>query len=296
MARTRSAAPVGELAQLRARIEDLQATLEAIRQGGVDAVITGEPGHEQVYTLTSADRPYRLIVQHMNEGAVTVTPHGLILFANPKFAQTLGREPATLIGTSIADTVTPGEHEALSTLMSVTPGEQASAEVLLAGADHPVPALLGASCLNLDGEHVICLVVTDLTGQKQTETVLRASEEQLARHAAEIEQINATLERTVEQRTSELTDALADLQALTRVRLDHAREVNDTIVQVLVAAEMAADLGDVEHSRRLLKQATRAARAWIGEQLVQAGTLRPGSLVRTRPATATDPGSEAQVD
>ena len=44
----------------------------------------GPPGQEQVYALVSADRPYRLIVEAMNEGAVTVSPRGVILDANPR--------------------------------------------------------------------------------------------------------------------------------------------------------------------------------------------------------------------
>ena len=58
---------------LRQQIEDLQAALDAIGSGGVDAVLIGPPGAQQVYTLSSADRPYRLIVENIGEGAATVT-------------------------------------------------------------------------------------------------------------------------------------------------------------------------------------------------------------------------------
>ena len=46
-----------ELNQLRQQIDDLQQTLVAIGSGGVDAVVVGSSGQEQVYTLTGADRP-----------------------------------------------------------------------------------------------------------------------------------------------------------------------------------------------------------------------------------------------
>ena len=68
-------------------------------------------------------------------------------------------------------------------------------------------------------------------------------------------------------------------------RQRHAREVNDAIVQSLVAAEMAYDLGEMDESRRLVGEASRSARRWIGEQLRDVGDVVPGSLVR---ATAPD--------
>ena len=87
-----------ELSDLRRQIDYLQETLDAISSGGVDAVVVGRPDHEQVYTLTSADRPYRVIVESMGEGAATVSERGVILFANPQLARFLGVERDSMIG------------------------------------------------------------------------------------------------------------------------------------------------------------------------------------------------------
>lgn len=271
----------GATSQLRSQVEDLRAALDAIRLGGVDAVVCGPPGHEQVYTLTSADEPYRVIIREMNEGAVTVSQRGVVLFANPKFGDMLGRDPGSLLGTPIADAVFDGDEHALAELLAVRPGDQVRAEVRLAGSAGTVPSLLAASGLELEDMTVVCLVATDLTEQKKVEATLRANEQQLTQRAAEIERINANLERTVEERTAQLRVALRDLESHLKARLNYAREVNDTIVQVLVAAETAADLGRTEECRELLGEASRAARNWIGEQLRDAGPIVPGSLVRT---------------
>ncbi len=45
--------------QLTMRLEDAENTLQAIRQGEVDALVVSDPGGPQVYTLRSADHPYR---------------------------------------------------------------------------------------------------------------------------------------------------------------------------------------------------------------------------------------------
>src|SRR5260370_2336684 len=73
-----------ELAGVRAQLREAHETIEAIRGGGIDSLVIGPPGQEQVYSLASADRPYQLIVEAMNEGAATVSPPGRTLDANPR--------------------------------------------------------------------------------------------------------------------------------------------------------------------------------------------------------------------
>jgi hypothetical protein len=74
--------PSPEVEEYRRRMEEAEETLRAIRQGKVDAlVISGEQG-EQVFTLKDADRPYRLMIEEMREGAVILRPDGAIIFAN----------------------------------------------------------------------------------------------------------------------------------------------------------------------------------------------------------------------
>ena len=61
------AASIAELTRLRGQLEDLLAAFAAIRGGGVDAIMVGRPDEERLYTLTSADRPYRVIVEEMGK-------------------------------------------------------------------------------------------------------------------------------------------------------------------------------------------------------------------------------------
>jgi hypothetical protein len=64
--------------------------LQAIRHSEVDALVVSGPAGPQVYTLQSADHPYRILVQEMQEGALTLASTGLILYANLAFAR-MGR-------------------------------------------------------------------------------------------------------------------------------------------------------------------------------------------------------------
>ena len=64
----------GELAELRAQLREAQETIEAIRGGTVDSLVIGPPGQEQVYSLASADRTYRLLVEAMSEAPAPSRP------------------------------------------------------------------------------------------------------------------------------------------------------------------------------------------------------------------------------
>ena len=173
-----------ELTDLRGQITYLQEALNAISGGGVDAVVIGEPDAEQVYTLTSADRPYRVIVEEMGEGAATVSESGVILFANPQLASFLGVDRDSMIGRDLADYVAEDQHAALVNLLGASSTATRRAELQVAGSD-------GGRCRSMSrpptststASLVRCLVLTDLTMQKLVEREL-AEEVDAARAAA----------------------------------------------------------------------------------------------------------------
>src|SRR5687768_6121434 len=75
-----------ENAILQQQLEEAKDTIEAIKNGEIDAlVVQGRNGHE-LYTLQSADHTYRIFIEKMTEGAVTVNASGIIVYCNPSFA------------------------------------------------------------------------------------------------------------------------------------------------------------------------------------------------------------------
>ena len=60
--------------------------------------MVGDHSDERLYTLTSADRPYRVIVEEMGEGAATVSERGVLLYVNRRLSDLIGRDRRDLIG------------------------------------------------------------------------------------------------------------------------------------------------------------------------------------------------------
>jgi hypothetical protein len=48
---------------LRTKLDEAEETLRAIRNGEVDALIVSTPQGNQVFTLQSADHPYRVLIE-----------------------------------------------------------------------------------------------------------------------------------------------------------------------------------------------------------------------------------------
>ncbi len=62
----------------------------AIRQGEVDALVVSGPNRDQIYALQGAEHPYRVLVESINEGALTLTERGTIIYCNEAFAGVVG--------------------------------------------------------------------------------------------------------------------------------------------------------------------------------------------------------------
>ncbi|HEX2608322.1 MAG TPA: hypothetical protein VHK91_13125, partial [Flavisolibacter sp.] len=62
-----------ELSDLRQQLEEANETIEAIRTGQIDALVVQSEHGNQLYTLKSADHTYRVFIEKMAEGAITVS-------------------------------------------------------------------------------------------------------------------------------------------------------------------------------------------------------------------------------
>src|ERR1041385_3990239 len=103
--------PDPELVRLQRRLEEAEETLRAIREGEVDALVIEGPQGEVIYTLASAYYPYRVMIDEMNEGAVSVSPDSYILFSNRNFAAILGLQDSNASGVSFGDFIVPEMRE-----------------------------------------------------------------------------------------------------------------------------------------------------------------------------------------
>ena len=58
---------------MRQQLAEAQETLRAIQHGEVDALVVSTPQGEQIYSITGAEKPYRVLIEEMKEGAVMLS-------------------------------------------------------------------------------------------------------------------------------------------------------------------------------------------------------------------------------
>lgn len=169
-----------ELTELHDRLRELTETVDALRTGAVDAVVVSGPEGSKIYSLAGADHPYRIYFEGMQEGAVTVSPDGVILYTNKRFSEMLQMPLERVIGSDIRDYV--GEEAWQIMCTTLRDGSRASKQVasLRRDAGPALPVSLAVSGLEIDTREMLCLVVTDLTEQFAN-TELRIAKESAER-------------------------------------------------------------------------------------------------------------------
>jgi PAS domain S-box-containing protein len=179
MKQTKSAKDLlAENEDLRLRLEEALDTLHAIRSGEVDALVVSTPQGDQVFTLMGAEHPYRVMVETMNEGAVTLASDGTILYCNQRFADIVKGSLEKIIGSSIYQYISSTDLQLFEALVERGLKGSSKGELALqAGGENSVPVLLSLNPLQrTDIPGVVCAVIVDMTERKKMEEAVKNSE------------------------------------------------------------------------------------------------------------------------
>lgn len=154
--------------QLKRKLDEANAIISAISNGEVDAFLVPNEEGNKVYVLEGADHVYRLLVEEMHEGCLTVAQDGTILFSNKNFAEIVKVPLQYLTGQSIYEFLSPNDQEFVNALFDLSHDHFKTELYLKRKNGINVPVLISASCCHIDGETFICMAVTDLSELKRT--------------------------------------------------------------------------------------------------------------------------------
>jgi signal transduction histidine kinase/ActR/RegA family two-component response regulator len=164
---------------VRARLEEAEQAIDAIRAGQVDAVVVDGPRGPQIYHLEGPDRPFQVFVDHMQQGALSLSCADTILYCNAFFADLVKTPLDQVMGRCFVDFLDGEANDRARALIERCITAPLSAEVVLRAHDgERIPAAL--SMIPIPGDPPTCCVtVSDLRVHE------RMREARIAQEAAE---------------------------------------------------------------------------------------------------------------
>jgi two-component system CheB/CheR fusion protein len=157
--------------ELRSRLLETEETLLAIQRGDVDAIVVSGTKGEQVYSISSAETPYRTFIEEMNEGAVTLSKAGIIIYCNQRFAELVHEPIERVIGSYFKRFIVPLDKSKFDKLLIQQTDKKSNVLII---------SLINSLCLKLSfqllpaylqGDYCI-LVATDISEMKKEEKKL----------------------------------------------------------------------------------------------------------------------------
>ena len=192
--------------ELRYRLSESEEAISAIRNGDVDAIIVSGDGGEKIFTIKSAETPYRILLDEMAEGAVIIKNDGTILYCNKRFTEIFSEPDENILGSSIFRFVTKNEKPGFMKLINNGLMGRATGKISYKNpnADSQLYLNLSLRSISPDLTGDICIVVSDITQMQQSQDKLH---ELFRERTLELEKANETLQEREERFRSILSNS-----------------------------------------------------------------------------------------
>jgi len=224
------------------RLEEANDALEAIRSGDVDALIVKDGDGHSIFTLQTADRSFRIFIEQMSEGAVTLNTDGIILYANSSFAEIIGLPLEKIIGNAFERFMLDADRITWNRMMITAWSNQTKLELKLFTSNNvPVPVLLSLKGLELSEGLCMSVIINNLSAQQENQRILRETNDQLLDAQREANHLNATLELTVQERTKELTINITEKEVIEK-KLRNNQERLSRVLETMAEGVIITDL------------------------------------------------------
>jgi PAS domain S-box-containing protein len=191
-----------EAEELKSRLAETEETLRAIQEYMVDAFVVNQESGIQVVTLNESEIPYRMMVESMNEGAVTLIPDGTIFYCNGRFGEMIQADCENLIGTSFHKLIVTEEQEAFKARFERTSAGGVREEFTLqTAAGTRLPVQLSVYPLGTEKMSGFAVLATNISERVQAEEKIRSLAAELTRaEQEERHRISQVLHDDLQQR------------------------------------------------------------------------------------------------
>lgn len=215
-----------ELDELKHQLDEANETIEAIRTGQIDAIVVqGSDGH-QLYTLKSADQTYRVFIEKMTEGAVTLNRKGLILYCNSQFATMVQLPLSKVIGVSFEEFIARNDRKQYAELFQKSWDADFKGEVNVVSGHQETPVQLSLTSIELEEGISLSIIITDLTAQKATQLQLKKNNDQLEEINHALEASNHDLQQFASVASHDLQEPLRKIMIFSNLLQEKQKDLS----------------------------------------------------------------------
>jgi len=215
-----------ELQHLQYQLDEANETIEAIRTGQIDAlVVQGIEGHK-LYTLRSADQSYRVFIEKMTEGAVTLNKQGVIVYSNSQFAALVRMPLSRVIGLAFTQFIAEVNSNEFAELLEKSWAADTKGEAFLIAGSEKTPVQLSLTTLELEEGLCLSIIITDLSFQKAIQEQLKKNNHQLELANDKLESSNQDLQQFASVASHDLQEPVRKIQIFSRLLKNNEEELS----------------------------------------------------------------------
>ncbi|MGZ4048778.1 MAG: ATP-binding protein [Bacteroidia bacterium] len=169
------------------KLAKVEEASKAMKDGNVDAYYVGENKTAKVFTTDSPDQTYRLFIEKMSEGAVTLNTEGLILYSNMRFSSMMKAPLEKIIGSDFDYDIPTKCMKKFGQLLKLSSEKDAKGEIFMSDSEkNLIPVELSLTRLQMQDSIALSIVITDLTKHREEEKELKMKNQLLKAANAEL--------------------------------------------------------------------------------------------------------------
>lgn len=244
-----------ENASLRQQLKAALETIDLIKSGNIDALVVRNKKELTLYTAKTADKTYRILIEKMHEGAVTLDKAGTILYCNSSFAKMVDLPLQKVIGRKFRNFISNSSKEHFDSLFKQGWKQgYAKDEIQLDRNQSTIEGgmlavLISINTFEMDNYLFLSVILTDVT-------LRNVAQAELKLRTIQIEQKNEELQNAIAEllfQNEEKVKRAAELSIANKELIFQKKEKKKRAVELSTANTDVKELGElVAHKDSIL--------------------------------------------
>ena len=161
--------------EIPSQSDEAEDVLRAISSGEIDAFVRQNQSTGEIVALQGTEEPYRLLLESMNEGALTLSHDGTILYCNSHFAELVNARSKELAGCPFQRYIGNEDRPRFAALLAEGVGGSSRGEFTLQAGQRILPVQLSFHVEQCAGVAAVSLLVSDISELKHAQEALEES-------------------------------------------------------------------------------------------------------------------------